>query len=58
MKERKKEALSVAVVRLPKLRQNENVGAVILTDSFLLIYTLHAVIVAYLGHSVCHIRGK
>ena len=46
MKERKKEALSVTVVRLLKLKQSENVGAVMLTASSLLIYTVHAVSVA------------
>ena len=45
-KERKEEALSVTVARLPKLRQNENIGPIILTASFLLIYMVHAVIVA------------
>jgi hypothetical protein len=44
--ERKKEALSVTMVRLPKLRQNKNVGVIMLTASFLLIYTARVVNVA------------
>jgi len=43
---RKKEASSVTVVSLPKLRQNENVGVIMLTASSLFIYTALVVNVA------------